>query len=101
MTLRRRGGDGGSQREAARVPRRNVPSVTYVSGMPKHSQRFGFDLPEDFPLDQLELVHARVSDGGIYAANLPLWRHWAGGCNATMYRFIAADDANREWVDTY
>lgn len=61
----------------------------------------GFDVPDDFPLEQLELVHARVSDGGIYAANLPLWHHWAGGCNATMYRFIAADDANREWLATY
>jgi|SRR5579862_1033124 len=69
--------------------------------MSKHSDRFGFGLPDDFPLEQLEAVHARVSDGGIYDTNLRLWHHWAGGCNATMYRFIAADDADREWAETY
>jgi hypothetical protein len=31
--------------------------------MPRHSERFGFDVPDDFPLGRLEDVHARLSEG--------------------------------------
>jgi hypothetical protein len=68
--------------------------------MPQHSERFGFDVPDDFPLGRLEVVHARVSDGptSIYTQDQPLWTEWAGGCNGTLYRFIGAAAASDEWV---
>jgi hypothetical protein len=68
--------------------------------MPQHSERFGFDVPDDFPLARLEVIHARVSDGptSIYATDQRLWIEWAGGCNGTLYRFIGAAAASDEWV---
>src|SRR5689334_16253284 len=68
--------------------------------MPQHSHRFGFDLPDDFPLVPLTAVHERVSDGAgsIHARDQALWGHWGGGCNGTMYRFIAAAEASDRWA---
>jgi hypothetical protein len=71
-----------------------------VLGVSQHSTRFGFDLPDDFPLNTLEIVHAKVSDGpgSIRENDEALWRHWAGGCNGTMYRFTDAAAVSDQWV---
>jgi hypothetical protein len=67
----------------------------------KRSQRFGYDVPGDFPIEALEVVLSRTADDGMYAANLDLWRECAGGCNGTVYRFMSAARADDEWVNTY
>jgi hypothetical protein len=58
--------------------------------MPIHSDRFGFDVPSDFPIGLLESVHANVSDPDPHRPQTSSeWREWAGACNAVLYRFMA------------
>lgn len=68
--------------------------------MTKHSQTFGVDVPNDFPIELLEAVHERASKA-IYEPQPDLWSEWAGGCNGTIYRFMGAATASDEWVATY
>jgi hypothetical protein len=67
----------------------------------QHSDRFGFDVPDDYPLALLETVHARLSDGGcaVYAVKQDVWQEWAGGCNGTLYRFLQAAEASDAWAE--
>jgi hypothetical protein len=53
------------------------------------SERFGFDVPDDFPLERLEAVHATISDPDEERRKLPGWAEWAGACNGVLYRFMA------------
>lgn len=66
------------------------------------SGRFGFDVPDDFPLRALEAIHARVSDGphSIKEQNELVWREWAGGCNGALYRFASATRASDAWAES-
>jgi hypothetical protein len=70
--------------------------------MPQRSARFGFDVPDDFPLSRLERVHSTVSDGpgSIYANDQELWGHWAGGCNGVLFRYIGAAQADEAWASS-
>lgn len=67
--------------------------------MTKRSTRFGFDVPDDFPIKRLEAVHVKADK--IHGSQLAVWREWAGGVNGTVYRFMSAAAASDEWADTY
>jgi hypothetical protein len=60
----------------------------------KHSTNFGFDVPDDFPITELEAFHAAVTTHkDTHAVE---WGEWAGGCNGISYRYLqgaAADEA--------
>jgi hypothetical protein len=53
------------------------------------SERFGFEVPDDFPITLLESVHGTISDPDDERRKLPAWTEWAGACNVVLYRFVA------------
>jgi len=62
--------------------------------MPQHSQLFGFDVPNDFPLGTLETFFQRVLTHGGPAE---IHDEWRGACNGLLYRFIACADADEQF----
>jgi hypothetical protein len=56
-------------------------------------QRFDLDLPDDFPVADIDGLHAHVSDYVDDGNKLPPeWRGWADGLNGLVYRFRACDE---------
>jgi hypothetical protein len=56
-------------------------------------QRFDLDLPDDFPLAEIDALHAHLSDYVDDGSELPPeWRDWAAGLNGLVYRFRACDE---------
>lgn len=68
---------------------RSLGASEYAPRVPVHSERFGFDMPDDFPVHLLEAVHARISDPDEERRKTDEWREWAGACNGVLYRFKA------------
>jgi hypothetical protein len=55
-------------------------------------ERFQLDLPNDFPLSELDAVHAHLSDTRPDAPQTnAAWAEWGGACNGIAYRYIACD----------
>jgi hypothetical protein len=58
----------------------------------QHSANFGFDVPDDFPITELEAFHAAVTTHkDTHAVE---WGEWAGGCNGVLYRCLQAAAAD-------
>jgi hypothetical protein len=57
--------------------------------MTSTSERFGFDVPSDFPIKLLEDAHASISDMDDARREEAAWHEWAGACNGVLYRFMA------------
>jgi len=53
------------------------------------SERFGFNVTDDFPIKLLEDAHAAISDPDESRRKQLAWREWAGACNGVLYRFMA------------
>jgi hypothetical protein len=65
-----------------------------------HSEKFGFNLPDDVAIGDLEALHDKVTTRGYATPGQPTdaWREWADGINGVMYRVIAADAASDAWI---
>lgn len=57
--------------------------------MTVHSERFGLDFPDDFPLEAYERVNAAISDPDEERRKRPAWSEWAAASNGLAYRYIA------------
>lgn len=55
-------------------------------------ERFDLDLPGDFPVAELDEIHARLSDPSEARRQSPEWSEWAGACNGIVYRYRACDE---------
>jgi hypothetical protein len=56
-------------------------------------ERFDLDLPDDFPVAEIDALHSHLSDYVEDGSKLPPeWREWAGGLNGLVYRFRACDE---------
>src|SRR5262249_58247898 len=56
-------------------------------------RRFDLDLPDDFPVADVDALHAHLSDYVDDGNKLPPeWRGWADGLNGLVYRFRACDE---------
>ncbi len=55
-------------------------------------ERFQLDLPDDFPVSELEAVHAHLSDPSKTRGKSRGWGEWAGACNGIVYRYLACDE---------
>jgi len=56
-------------------------------------ERFDLDVPDDFPLAELDAVHEHLSDSKSDAPQTnPAWAEWAGACNGIAYRYKACDE---------
>jgi hypothetical protein len=56
-------------------------------------ERFDLDLPDDFPVPEIDVLHSHLSDYVDDGNKLsPEWREWAGGLNGLVYRFRACDE---------
>jgi hypothetical protein len=58
-----------------------------------HSARFDLDFSSDFPVDEVEAMHAYLSDRHPGDPDTEAWKEWSVGLNGTMYRFLATDEA--------
>jgi hypothetical protein len=56
------------------------------------SQRFDLEMPDGFPLAELEAIHSHLSDLSEARRNTPEWTEWAGACNGILYRYTACDE---------
>jgi hypothetical protein len=62
----------------------------------QHSTNFGFDVPDDFPIAELEAFHAAVTTHkDTHAIE---WGEWAGGCNGVLYRYLQAVAADESFT---
>jgi hypothetical protein len=64
-------------------------------------ERFQLDVPDDFPLAELDAVHAQLSDMRPDAPQTnPDWAEWAGASNGIVYRYIACDEHATDLADS-
>jgi hypothetical protein len=57
-----------------------------------HSKPFDLEMPDDFPLAELEAIHSHLSDPSEARRESPEWAEWAGACNGILYRYKASDE---------
>jgi hypothetical protein len=62
----------------------------------QRSTNFGFDVPDDFPITELETFHATVT--AHKDAHVVEWAEWAGGCNGLLYRYLQAAAADESFT---
>lgn len=60
----------------------------------KHAERFGLDVPDDFPLDAIEAIHAHLHDRDRRPPE------WASAANGLMWRFRACDEHGAALVES-
>ena len=64
-------------------------------------ERFDLELPDDFPVAEIDALHAHLSDYVDDGNKLPPeWREWADGLNGLVYRFRACDEHGGALTDS-